>query len=160
LRPSPAGLDSAVVSAAGCRAEVRDVQGACSTVAQVRISAEPRTEFGKGAARRIRRADKVPAVIYGHGTDPRHISLPGHDLMLALKGGANTLLEIDLGGESELALPKQVTRDPIKGFYEHIDLLLVRRGEKVVVEVPVLVEGNAAPETIVDQQMTTIWVES
>jgi len=129
-------------------------------VAQVRISAEPRTEFGKGAARRIRRAHKVPAVLYGHGTDPRHISLPGHELMLALKGGANTLLEIDVDGATELALPKQVTRDPVRGYLEHCDLLLVRRGEKVVVDVPVLLAGQAAPETLVDQQLTTISVEA
>jgi large subunit ribosomal protein L25 len=129
-------------------------------VAQVRINAEPRTEFGKGAARRIRRADKVPAVIYGHGTDPRHISLDGHELMLALKGGANTLLEIEIGGDTELALPKQVARHPIKGAFEHLDLLLVRRGEKVVVEVPVLLSGTAAPETIVDQQLMTLTVEA
>jgi large subunit ribosomal protein L25 len=129
-------------------------------VAQVRINAEARSEFGKGAARRIRRAHKVPAVLYGHGTDPRHISLPGHELMLALKGGANTLLEIDIDGGTELALPKQVARHPVKGVFEHIDLLLVRRGEKVTVDVPVLLTGTAAPETIVDQQMTTLSVEA
>jgi large subunit ribosomal protein L25 len=129
-------------------------------VAQVRIAAEPRTEFGKGAARRIRRAHKVPAVLYGHGTEPRHISLPGHELMLALKGGANTLLEIDVDGGTELSLPKQVTRDPVRGFLEHCDLLLVRRGEKVVVDVPVILNGQAALETLVDHQMTTISVEA
>jgi large subunit ribosomal protein L25 len=129
-------------------------------VAQVRINSEPRTEFGKGAARRIRRADKVPAVLYGHGTETRHVTLPGHDLMLALKGGANTLLEIQIEGESELALPKQVVRDPIKGFFEHIDLLLVRRGEKVTVDVPITLVGEAAPETIVDLQQPTLSVEA
>jgi large subunit ribosomal protein L25 len=129
-------------------------------VAQVRISSEPRTEFGKGAARRIRRADKVPAVLYGHGTDTRHVTLPGHDLMLALKGGANTLLEIDIDGQSELALPKMVVRDPIKGFFEHIDLLLVRRGEKVTVDVPITLVGEAAAETIVDLQQPTLSVEA
>jgi large subunit ribosomal protein L25 len=129
-------------------------------VAQVRIASEPRTEFGKGAARRIRRANKVPAVLYGHGTETRHLTLPGHDLMLALKGGANTLLEIQIDGASELALPKQVMRDPIKGFYEHLDLLLVRRGEKVTVDVPVNVVGDAAPDTIVDLQQTTLAVEA
>lgn len=129
-------------------------------MAQVRIASEPRTEFGKGAARRIRRANKVPAVLYGHGTETRHLTLPGHDLMLALKGGANTLLEIQIDGASELALPKQVMRDPIKGFYEHLDLLLVRRGEKVTVDVPVNVVGDAAPDTIVDLQQTTLAVEA
>jgi large subunit ribosomal protein L25 len=129
-------------------------------MAQVQIAAEPRTEFGKGAARRIRRADKVPAVMYGHGTETRHLTLPGHELMLALKGGANTLLEIQLGSDSELALPKQVVRHPVRGFYEHIDLLLVRRGEKVTVDVPINVVGDAAPDTIVDLQQTTIAVEA
>jgi len=130
-------------------------------VSEVRIAAEPRTEFGKGGARRTRRAGKVPAVLYGHGTDPRHISLPGHDLMLALKGGANTLLRLDLaGGGSELALPKSVQRDPVKGFLEHVDLVLVRRGEKVTVDVAVHLVGEAARDTIVDQQHTTVSVES
>jgi large subunit ribosomal protein L25 len=129
-------------------------------VAQVRIASEPRTEFGKGAARRIRRANMVPAVLYGHGTETRHVSLPGHDLMLALKGGANTLLEVDIEGESELALPKVVIRHPIKGFFEHIDLLLVRRGEKVTVDVPITLVGEAAPETIVDLQQPTLSVEA
>ena len=129
-------------------------------MAQVRITSEPRTEFGKGAARRIRRANRVPAVLYGHGTDTRHLTLPGHDLMLALKGGANTLLEIEIDGATELALPKQVVRDPIKGFFEHLDLLLVKRGEKVTVDVPITVVGDAAPETIVDLQQTTLAVEA
>jgi large subunit ribosomal protein L25 len=129
-------------------------------VAQVRIVSEVRTEFGKGAARRIRRQDKVPAVLYGHGTATRHITLPGHELMLALKGGANTLFEVEFDGDSELALPKQVVRDPIKGFLEHVDLLLVRRGEKVTVEVPITLVGEAAPETIVDLQQPTLSVEA
>jgi large subunit ribosomal protein L25 len=93
-------------------------------VSEIKIQAEPRTEFGKGAARRIRRSNKVPAVLYGHGTDPLHITLPGHELMLALKSGANALLSIELEGSGgELALPKQVQRDPIKGFIEHADLI-------------------------------------
>jgi len=129
-------------------------------VAQVRITSEPRTEFGKGPARRMRRADKVPAVLYGHGTETRHIALPGHDLMLALKGGANTLLEVEIDGTAELALPQQVVRDPLKGFLEHIDLLLVRRGEKVTVDVPITLVGEAAPETIVDLQQPTLSVEA
>jgi large subunit ribosomal protein L25 len=111
-------------------------------VSEVRIAAEPRTEFGKGAARRTRRAGKVPAVLYGHGTDPQHISLPGHDLMLALKT-PNVLLRVEgLNSGSELALPKDVQRDPIKGFLEHVDLLLVKRGEKVEVSIPVHVTGD------------------
>src|SRR6478609_5471422 len=91
------------------------------------IQAEPRTEFGKGAARRIRREDKVPAVLYGHGTDPIHITLPGHETMLALKhGGVNALLTITIEGKEHLALPKQVQRDVLKGFLEHVDLLVVK----------------------------------
>jgi large subunit ribosomal protein L25 len=126
---------------------------------EVKIQAEPRTEFGKGAARRIRRADKVPAVLYGHGSDPVHITLPGHDLMLALKT-ANALLSIELDGDSRLALPKQVQRDPIKGFIEHADLLIVRRGEKVTVEVAISLVGEAAPETFVTVDHNTIAIEA
>src|SRR5688572_32793552 len=107
------------------------------------MNAEPRTEFGKGAARRVRRAHKVPAVLYGHGTDPRHISLPGHELMLALKT-PNVLLTLDIEGNDELALPKDVQRDPIKGFLEHVDLVVVRRGEKVTVERGLHVTGEPA----------------
>ena len=117
---------------------------------EAKLQAESRTEFGKGAARRIRRADKVPAVLYGHGTDPVHITLPGHDTMMALKhGGANALLSIELDGDSQLALPKQVQQDPVKGFLEHLDLIIVRRGEKVTVDVPIIVTGEAAAETMV-----------
>ncbi|MFY9916121.1 MAG: 50S ribosomal protein L25/general stress protein Ctc [Nocardioidaceae bacterium] len=126
---------------------------------EVKIQAESRTEFGKGAARRIRRADKVPAVLYGHGTDPVHITLPGHDLMLALKT-ANALLSIELDGDSQLALPKQVQRDPIKGFIEHADLILVRRGEKVTVDVPVILVGHAAPDVLVTLDHNVISIEA
>jgi len=128
-------------------------------VPEVRIATEPRTEFGKGAARRIRREAKVPAVLYGHGADPRHISLPGHELMLALKT-ANVLLTLDIEGKDELALPKDVQRDPIKGFLEHVDLVVVRRGEKVTVEIPVHVVGTAAPETLVNLDLNTLSVEA
>jgi large subunit ribosomal protein L25 len=130
-------------------------------MSETKLQAEPRNEFGKGAARRIRRADKVPAVLYGHGTDPIHITLPGHDTMLALKhGGANALLSIDLDGRSQLALPKQIQRDPIKGFLEHLDLILVRKGEKVTVDVPVHTVGDAAPETLVTIEHSTVSVEA
>jgi large subunit ribosomal protein L25 len=128
-------------------------------VSEVRISAEQRTEFGKGAARRIRRDNKVPAVLYGHGEDPRHISLPGHDLMMALKT-QNVLLTLDMGGSDELALPKDVQRDPIKGFLEHVDLVLVRLGEKVRVEINVHVIGEAVPETFVTLEQQTLQVEA
>jgi large subunit ribosomal protein L25 len=129
-------------------------------VSEVRLSAEPRIEFGKGAARRIRRENKVPAVLYGHGSDPRHISLPGHELMLALKT-PNVLLTLALdGGSDELALPKDVQRDPIKGFIEHVDLVVVRRGEKVNVEIAVHVVGEAAPDTFVTTEQQTLTVEA
>ena len=130
-------------------------------MSETKLQAESRHEFGKGAARRIRRADKVPAVLYGHGTDPVHITLPGHDTMMALKhGGANALLEIELDGRTQLALPRQVQRDPIKGFLEHVDLLIVRKGEKVVVDVPVHVVGQAAPDALVMTESGTISLEA
>jgi large subunit ribosomal protein L25 len=129
-------------------------------VSEVRIAAEPRTQFGKGPARRTRRAGRVPAVLYGHGTPPRHISLPGHELMLALKS-SNVLLRVEgLDGGPALALPKDVQRDPIKGFLEHVDLLLVRRGEKVTVDVPVRVSGQVAPGGMLDQQLVQISLEA
>ena len=129
-------------------------------MSEVRIAAEPRTEFGKGAARRTRRAGKVPAVLYGHGTDPQHISLPGHDLMLALKT-PNVLLTIEgLGDGAELALPKDVQRDPVKGFLEHVDLLLVKRGEKVVVDLPVNVVGDVVAGGQVAQTVVEISIEA
>jgi len=129
-------------------------------VAEVKIQAESRTEFGKGAARRIRRDHKVPAVLYGHGTDPVHITLPGHDTMLAMKT-ANALLLIEVEGrESLLALPKQVQRDPIKGHIEHVDLVIVRRGEKVHVEIAVHVEGEAVSGALVVTETPSILVEA
>jgi large subunit ribosomal protein L25 len=125
------------------------------------IQAEPRTEFGKGAARRIRRADKVPAVLYGHGADPVHISLPGHDTMLALKhGGVNALLTITVEGKESLALPKQIQRDPIKGFIEHLDLIVVRKGEKVTVDIPVHLYGEPDPDALIVTETSTISVEA
>lgn len=125
-----------------------------------KITAEPRTEFGKGAARRIRRADKVPAVIYGHGNDPIHITLPGHDTWLALKhGGANALLELDLEGSTQLALTKQVQLDPIKRTLEHVDFVAVRSGEKVTVEIPIHLVGEAVRDSLVVAE-NTIEVEA
>ena len=128
-------------------------------MAEIKIQAEPRTEFGKGAARRIRRSGAVPAVIYGHGENPTHVTLPGHDLMLALKS-ANALLSVEMDGKSQLALPKQVQRDPIKGFIEHADLLLVRRGEKVTVNVPIHLVGEAEPDVLVVTETTELPVEA
>ena len=127
---------------------------------EVHITAQTRNEFGKGAARRIRRAGLVPAVLYGHGTDTRHVTLPGHELMLALKT-PNVLLYLDgLKSGSEIALPKAVQRDPIKGYLEHVDLILVRRGEKVTVEVPLRVTGDIAPDGMLEQQLVRIPVEA
>lgn len=128
-------------------------------MAEVKLAAEARTEFGKGAARRIRRANKIPAVIYGHGTDPQHISLPWHESHLALRDH-NALLSVDVGGKSQLALPKQVQRDPIKGSIEHIDLMIVRRGEKVTVDVDVYTEGESGPGTVVVLDHSQISVEA
>jgi large subunit ribosomal protein L25 len=128
-------------------------------VPEVKLTAELRTEFGKGAARRIRRASKVPAVLYGHGTDPIHISLPGHETLLALRT-ANALLSIDVDGGIQLALPKQVQRDPIKHTIEHVDLVIVRSGEKVTVDVPINIEGEAAPDTLVVVDHNSIPVET
>jgi len=129
-------------------------------VPEVRIVAEPRTEFGKGAARRVRRAGRVPAVLYGHGTDTRHVTLPGHELLMALKT-PNVLIEVEgLAGRSQLTLPKAVQRDPIRGRIEHVDLILVRRGEKVTVEVPVQVTGEVEPGGLLDQQMVRLAVEA
>ena len=125
------------------------------------IQAESRTEFGKGAARRIRRADKIPAVLYGHGSDPIHITLPGHDTMLALKhGGVNALLTLTVDGKEYLSLPKQVQRDPIKGFLEHLDLVIVKKGEKVTVEIPVHLNGEPGPDALVVTEHSTVTVEA
>jgi large subunit ribosomal protein L25 len=128
-------------------------------VPEVKLTAELRTEFGKGAARRIRRAHKVPAVLYGHGTAPIHISLPGHETLLALRT-ANALLSIEVNGSSQLALPKQVQRDPLKHTIEHVDLVIVRRGEKVTVDVRVQVEGEAAPDTLIVVDHNSVPVEA
>jgi large subunit ribosomal protein L25 len=128
-------------------------------VSEVKISAEPRTEFGKGGARRTRRAGKVPAVLYGHGEKPRHIALPAREFAAAIRhGGANQLFNIEItgGGGTALALPKAIQRDPIKDTYEHVDLLIVRRGEKVTVEVPVQLLGEAARETLIVHEHDTL----
>jgi large subunit ribosomal protein L25 len=113
-------------------------------MSEVKLATELRSEFGKGAARRVRRENKVPGVLYGHGSDPIHITLPGHELLLALRT-PNVLLALDIDGKTELAIPKAVQRDPLKGFLEHVDLLLVTRGEKVNVEIFVHTEGELAP---------------
>ena len=129
-------------------------------MAEVSIAAEARSEFGKGAARRVRRAHKVPAVLYGHGTPPRHVSLPGHELNRALKS-ANVLLRLEgLDGGNELALPKAVQRDAVSGAVEHVDLILVRRGERVTIDVPLVVTGNLIPDGFLDQQLVALSVDA
>jgi large subunit ribosomal protein L25 len=129
-------------------------------VPEVHIAATVRNEFGKGPARRERRAGRVPAVLYGHGTAPRHVSLPGHEVLLALRT-ANVLIRLDgLAGGSELALPKAVQRNPIRGSIEHVDLILVRRGEKVTVDIPLTLTGEIAPEGLLDQQLVQITVDA
>ena len=123
-----------------------------------KLVAEQRTQFGKGAARKIRRADKIPAVMYGHGTAPVHITLPGHEAMLALKQ-TNALLTLVIDGEEHMALAKDVQRDPIKPVIEHVDLVVVRKGEKVTVEVGVHLEGEAAAETVVTMDNSSLMLE-
>jgi large subunit ribosomal protein L25 len=120
-------------------------------VSEVKISAEPRTEFGKGGARRTRRAGLVPAVLYGHGEKPKHIALPAREFAAAIRhGGINQVFSIELGdGTATLALPKAIQRDPLKDTFEHVDLVIVRRGEMVTVDVPVRLIGEAARETLV-----------
>ena len=127
-------------------------------MSEVKLSAQPRREFGKGAARRLRREHLVPAVLYGHGTDPVHVALPGHATMLALKN-ANALLTIELEGKTQLALPKDVQRHPIRSTIEHVDLLIVRRGEKVTVEVPIHLTGDPAPDGLIQTELTSVSIE-
>jgi large subunit ribosomal protein L25 len=132
----------------------------CPTVSEVRLVAELRTEFGKGAARRTRRAGKIPAVLYGHGTDPKHLALPALEFAKVVREhGRNAVLTLEVGGNSsELALTKTVTTHPLKNYIEHVDLLVVRRGEKVVVDVPVVVTGEPAAGTLVTQEASTLSV--
>jgi large subunit ribosomal protein L25 len=129
-------------------------------VPEVRIAAEPRTEFGKGPSRRTRAAGRVPAVLYGHSLEPRHLTLPGHEVLLALRT-ANVLIRLEgLPGGAQLALPKAVQRDPIMGYVEHVDLLVVRRGEKVNVDIPITTVGDVTSDGLLDQQLVQISVEA
>ncbi|MFF8611623.1 50S ribosomal protein L25/general stress protein Ctc [Streptomyces sp. NPDC015350] len=129
-------------------------------MAEVKLTAQIRTEFGKGAARRTRRANLVPGVIYGHGAEPVHVTLPGHDLMMALKT-ANVLIGLDIEGKDALVIPKAVQRNPLKGDIEHVDLLTVKRGEKVNVEIAVHVEGDLAPGgNLLEYVQNTLLVEA
>lgn len=122
------------------------------------LNVEIRTSFGKGAARKIRAADKIPAVLYGHGTEPVHLTLPGHQTMLLVRK-ANAVIDLSIEGTSQLALVKDVQTDPVRRIIEHIDLVIVKRGEKVTVDVPVHVEGESGPGTIHVQETTSISVE-
>jgi large subunit ribosomal protein L25 len=128
------------------------------SVSEVKLSAQPRNEFGKGAARRLRREHLVPAVLYGHGTDPVHVALPGHATMLALKN-SNALLTIELDGGTQLALPKDVQRHPIRSTIEHVDLIVVRLGERVTVDVQLHVVGEPGPGGLVTIDLNTLSIE-
>jgi large subunit ribosomal protein L25 len=128
-------------------------------MSEVRIVAESRDAFGKGAARQLRREGKIPAVLYGHKEQPVHLALPEHELFLALKT-PNVLLNLDLGGRSQLALPKAVQKDPVRRTLEHIDLLLVRRGEKVTVEVPIVTTGEIASGGLLEHTLNSLSVEA
>ncbi|MBO0611265.1 50S ribosomal protein L25/general stress protein Ctc [Myceligenerans salitolerans] len=128
-------------------------------MSEIKLVAEPRTEFGKGAARRIRRDNKIPAVLYGHGTDPVHVTLPGHESMLAMRH-SNALLSIELDGKGQLAVAKDVQRDPVRNVIEHIDLLVVRAGEKIAVDISVNIVGDSAPGTIHLVEAQTLSVEA
>ncbi|AEI11118.1 50S ribosomal protein L25/general stress protein Ctc [Cellulomonas gilvus] len=128
-------------------------------MSEVKLAATARTEFGKGAARRLRRAGQIPAVLYGHGTEPVHVALPGHETMLAVKH-ANALFEIQIDGKPVLALAKDVQREPVRNVIEHIDLLIVKKGEKVSVEIPVTVEGESFSGTIHVVETQTLSLEA
>ena len=123
------------------------------------LVAEVRTSFGKGAARKIRALNKIPAVIYGHGTEPQHVTLPGHEVALIIRK-SNQVLELDIAGKSQLALVKDVQKDPVRQLIEHLDLIVVIKGEKVVVDIPVHVEGESAPGTIHNLDATTLSIEA
>lgn len=122
-----------------------------------KLTVTKRTEFGKGAARRLRRAGEVPAVVYGHGIDPLHIALPGKEAFLLLRH-ANVLIELTIEGQAKpiTVLPKQISRDPITKFLEHVDLLIIREGEKVTVEVPLVFVGEAARDGLVNTDVTVL----
>ncbi|MFF7293440.1 50S ribosomal protein L25/general stress protein Ctc [Microbacterium sp. NPDC008134] len=124
-----------------------------------KVQAELRDSFGKGFARRLRAAGKIPAVIYGHGTEPVHVALPGHQVSLIIRR-ANALLELDIDGKEQLALVKDVQKDPVHQIIEHIDLLVVKKGEKVAIDVPIVVTGESAPGTIANLDATTLSIEA
>ncbi len=129
-----------------------------STETDTHVVAEPRENFGKGYARRLRAAGKIPAVIYGHGTDPVHVSLPGHQVSLLIRR-ANAVLELDVAGKQQLTLVKDVQKDPVRQIIEHIDLLVVKKGEKIQVDVPVVVVGEPFAGTIANLDNATVLLE-
>ena len=125
------------------------------------LTAEVRTKTGKGASRQARRDGKVPAVLYGHGADPQHLTLPAREFAAVLRNfGTNAVLTLDIGGKEALALPKAIEIHPIRRNIQHVDLIIVRRGERVTVEISVTVEGDAGPDTLVNQEYNTIEIES
>ena len=124
-----------------------------------KVVADTRESFGKGAARKLRATGKIPAVVYGHGTEPRHIALPAHQIGLILRK-ANAVLDLQIEGKSQLALVKDVQKDPVHQVIEHLDLIVIKKGEKVQVEVPVHVEGETAPGTIADLDQHTLSLEA
>ncbi|WP_207904583.1 50S ribosomal protein L25/general stress protein Ctc [Agromyces fucosus] len=124
-----------------------------------KVVADTRESFGKGAARKLRATGKIPAVVYGHGTEPRHIALPSHQIGLILRK-ANAVLDLQIDGKSQLALVKDVQKDPVHQVIEHLDLIVIKKGEKVQVEVPVHVEGETAPGTIADLDQHTLSLEA
>ncbi|MFK0291690.1 50S ribosomal protein L25/general stress protein Ctc [Streptomyces sp. NPDC090442] len=129
-------------------------------MAEIKLTAESRDEFGKGAARRLRREEKVPAVIYGHGAEPKHVALDSHALMMALKT-PNALIRLEMGSESELVIPKAVQREAIRRFLVHVDFLAVKKGEKVAVELPIQTEGELAPGgNLLEHLLNTLPVEA
>ncbi|MCL2594404.1 MAG: 50S ribosomal protein L25/general stress protein Ctc [Promicromonosporaceae bacterium] len=128
-------------------------------MAEIKLAAQARTKFGKGAARQTRRDGRIPAVLYGHGTDPLHVSLPAHDTMLALRQ-ANALFSIELDGNAQLAVAKDVQRDPVRQIIEHVDLLIVKAGEKIAVEVPIVLVGDAMSGSITLLDMQTLSIEA
>jgi large subunit ribosomal protein L25 len=124
-----------------------------------KLTAEPRTQFGKGAARKIRALNKIPAVIYGHGTEPQHVTLPGHEVALIIRK-SNAILDLDIAGKSQLALVKDVQKDPVRQIIEHLDLIVVRKGEKVTVDIAVRLEGESASGTSVNQDSNVLSIEA
>ncbi len=130
-------------------------------MSELRLSVERRTEFGKGFARRTRKAGKIPAVLYGHGLDPQHLALPAHEFTQAVRNrGANVLITLDFGTEDSLAIPKAIQRNAIKGTFDHVDLIAVRLGEKITVDLPVVVSGEVVSGGLMQLESTTVSVEA